>query len=136
VCHRIRAVKPRLHQGNMLPGNMFFVSATKLLPVCCQCPLLLDTKGYKLLRYEQLLFAEPHVSLNIYVSGYKLLVRATCCPGVNAALNELVVVCCLQVGVRVRATCGSCSSAWSEKERSTAVAQTSSLDRDSETRCA
>jgi len=42
-------VKPRLHHGNMLPGNMcpvavnmFLVSATKLLPVCCQ-----SVAGYK-----------------------------------------------------------------------------------------
>jgi len=33
----------------------------------------------------QQLVAGQHVSVNICVSEYKLLVRVTCCPGVNAA---------------------------------------------------
>ena len=34
---------------------------------------------------EQLV-AGQHVAVNIYVDGNMLLVRATCCPGINAAL--------------------------------------------------
>jgi len=40
-------LKPRLHQGNMLPGNMF--PATKLLPVCCQ-----SAAGYKRMHVAEL----------------------------------------------------------------------------------
>jgi len=96
-----------LHRQHVV--NMFLVSATKLLPVCC--PSVAGYKGIGRLQVEmnsnyvaeihstcipnEQLVAGQHVSINIYVSGYKLLVRATCCratycPGVSKTGFDII----------------------------------------------
>jgi len=61
-------IKPRLHQGYMLPGNM--LPTTKLLSVCC--PSVAGYKGIHVAEIQATCCRQP----------------ATCCPGVNAAYDE------------------------------------------------
>jgi len=81
LAHRLAAVKPRLHQRNMLHGNKLRGRAT-----CCG---------------QQVACCPQHVARlrNNFVYGNKQHVaccaqrRATCCAGVNAALGTSSVGC-------------------------------------------
>ena len=53
VEHQVRVLKPRLHQGNMLSGNMLpatccLLPSTKLFPVCCP-----SVAGYRVIQVDR-----------------------------------------------------------------------------------
>ena len=70
----IKRIKPRLHQGNMLPGNMLPVAINMFRQNCWQfvARLLLNIKGYMLPRYRQ------------HIAGNKQHVFLCCSSGCRA----------------------------------------------------
>ena len=96
TCCRIQVVSTCRRQHVSCIGDKIVAS---LSPVCCWIQRDTSRPWHKWIvimspRYpERATCIRRHVSIDIYVSGYKLLIRDTCfratfCPGVNAALRK------------------------------------------------